>query len=157
MAEPRVRHHRQEVLERTEREFRALDGLVSGLGPEDWQRPVPRPETRDPWTIKDALAHVVYWKLRTARVIRGEKHPPDERGLNITQLNQLIYERWRDRSPEEVLEWHREVQADVMRTLSAKSDEWFARREHARTWPGDFDSHSAAHRTRDIEAALVSG
>jgi hypothetical protein len=32
--------------------------------------------------------------------------------------------------------------------------EWFGRREHGPEWPADFDGHSAAHRVKDIEAAL---
>lgn len=50
-----MRHTRGEVTERTVREFSALDELVARLRPGDWQRLVPRPETRDPWTVKDAL------------------------------------------------------------------------------------------------------
>src|SRR2546425_9149512 len=57
-----MRHTRKGVTERTLREFRLLDRLVKRLNPADWRRHVPRPETRDPWTVKDALAHILYWK-----------------------------------------------------------------------------------------------
>jgi hypothetical protein len=141
-------------MRRTREEFERLDALVARLGAADWERLVSRPETRDPWTVKDALAHVVYWKAHTARVIRGERRPPEFRGLDVTQTNRLVYERWRERPPEEVVEWHRRVQDEVMRTLAETPAEWFGRREHAPQWPGDFDGHSAGHRIRDIEAAL---
>jgi uncharacterized damage-inducible protein DinB len=150
-----MRHTRQDVLERTEREFERFDRLISSLAPADWAKPVPRPETRDPWTVKDTVAHIVYWKLHTARVIRGERRPAEMRGLDVPRINALIYQQWRNRSPDEVLAWHREVQEDVLRTLREKPEEWFGRREHQEGWPGDFDGHSAAHRVRDIEAALV--
>jgi uncharacterized damage-inducible protein DinB len=156
MVKQGVRHTRDGVMERTRREFDALDALVARLRREDWERRVPRPETRDPWTVKDALAHIVYWKEHTARVFRGEKRPPEMRRLDVPRINRLIYERWRDRSPEDVIAWHRDVQADVMRTLASKPEEWFSRREHNPTWPSDFDSHSAAHRVKDIEVALIS-
>jgi uncharacterized damage-inducible protein DinB len=149
-----MRHSRDEVTRRTREEFERLDALVARLGAADWERRVSRPETRDPWTVKDALAHVIHWKEHTARVIRGERRPPELRGLNVTQTNRLIYERWRERPPEEVVEWHRRVHDEVMRTLAERPAEWFARREHAPQWPGDFDGHSAGHRIRDIEAAL---
>ena len=68
-----MRHTRAGVVERTQREFEALDALVAGLQPADWARLVPRPETRDPWTLKDALVHIVYWKAHSARAFRGEK------------------------------------------------------------------------------------
>jgi hypothetical protein len=149
-----MRHTRKEVIARTRREFAALDRLMTRLRPEDWTRRVPRPPTRDPWTVKDAVAHILYWKEHTARVIRGEKRLPEMRGLDVNQINRLIYERWRGRRPSEVLEWHRRVHEDVRRTLARTSEEWFARRERSSQWPLDFDGHSAAHRVKDIEAAL---
>src|ERR1700730_15283624 len=112
-----MRHTRAAVVERTVREFEALDALVARLQPADWQRLVPRPETRDPWTVKDALVHIVYWKAHSARVFRGEKRDPTLRGLDVPSLNHLVWELWRTRSPQEVVAWHREVHADVLRTL----------------------------------------
>jgi hypothetical protein len=149
-----VRHTRKDVLARTRREFAALDRLVKRLRPADWKRLVPRPPTRDPWTVKDALAHIVYWKEHSARVFRGERRLPEMRGLDVEAINRLIYERWRDRPPREVVEWHRRVHADVQGTLTKLPEEWFGRRERSAQWPLDFDGHSAAHRMKDIEAAL---
>jgi hypothetical protein len=149
-----MRHTRKEVIGRTRREFAALDRLVARLRPADWKRRVPRPPTRDPWTVKDALAHIVYWKEHTARVIRGERRLPEMRGLDVNQINRLIYGRWRRRRPREVIEWHRRVHADVLRTLAKIPEEWFGRRDRSPGWPGDLDGHSAAHRVKDIEAAL---
>lgn len=150
----KLRHTRADIIARAEREFQQLDRLIGTLSSDDWRLPVPRPETRAPWTIKDALAHIVYWKAHTARVIRGEKRPPEARGLDIEQLNQQIFDTWRDRPPAEVIEWHRQVQADVLHTLASKPADWFTRREHALEWPADLDGHSAYHRVRDIGAAL---
>jgi hypothetical protein len=141
---------------RTRREFTRLDRLVRGLRAADWRRPVPRPPTRDPWTVKDALAHIVYWKEHSARVIRGEPRLPELRGLDVNRINRVIYERWRERPPREVVAWHRRVHEDVLRTLAHTPEEWFGRKEHSAPWPADFDGHSAAHRVKDIEAALVS-
>lgn len=115
---------------------------------------MPRPETKDPWTVKDALAHVIYWKEHSARVFRGEPRPTEFRGLGVDAINAIVYRRWRTRSPAEVREYHRRTQAEVMRTLRAKPEAWFSAREHGPEWPGDFDGHSAIHRVKDIEAAL---
>ncbi len=139
---------------RARREFERLDRLVMGLRPADWNRRVPRPEAKDPWTVKDALAHIVYWKEHTARVIRGERRPVELRGLDVNDGNHLIYRRWRDRRPGEVLQWHRRVQADVLRALAEKQADWFPRRDRGPSWPGDLDGHSAHHRLKDLEAAL---
>jgi hypothetical protein len=149
-----MRHRRQDVIARARREYARLDRLVGRLGARDWRRRVPRPPVRDPWTVKDALAHIVYWKEHTARVIRGERRPPEMRGLDVTRINRLVYQRWRGRRPGEVVAWHRRVHADVLRTLAGKPEEWFGRREHSAEWPLDLDGHSAWHRVRDMEAAL---
>src|SRR5207244_12008896 len=93
-----MRHMRKNVVDRTRREFAALDRLVARLRPGDWKRRVPRPPTRDPWTVKDALAHILYWKEHTAGVIRGERRPPAMRGLGADQINRLVYPR-RPRPP----------------------------------------------------------
>jgi hypothetical protein len=151
-----MRHTRRSVIARTRREFAALDRLVARLRPADWRRRVPRPPTRDPWTVKDALAHIVYWKEHTARVIRGERRLPEMRGLDVSQINRLVYRRWRHRRPSAVVAWHRRVHVEVLRALEGTPPAWFARREHGPEWPGDFDGHSAAHRVKDIEAALAS-
>src|SRR2546425_7163545 len=124
-----MRHMRKNVVDRTRREFAALDRLVARLRPGDWKRRVPRPPTRDPWTVKDALAHIIYWKEHTARVIRGERRPLELRGLDVNDSNHLIYRRWHDRRPGEVVQWHRAVHADVVRTLAEKPAEWFTRRD----------------------------
>jgi Mycothiol maleylpyruvate isomerase N-terminal domain len=149
-----MRHTRAEVVGRARREFARLDRLVRRLGPADWKRPVPRPPGRDPWTVKDALAHIVYWKEHTARVIRGERRLPEMRGLDVSQINRHVYERWRRRPPREVVAWHRRVQADVRRALAGRPAEWFGARDRSPDWPLDFDGHSAAHRMKDIQAAL---
>ena len=149
-----MRHTRNEVVGRARREFSRLDRLVAGLRPADWIRRVPRPPTRDPWTVKDALAHIVYWKEHTTRVIRGERRPPEMRGLDVAQINRLIYRRWRHRRPSEVLDWHRRAHRDALRTLARTPAAWFGRRERSPDWPLDLDAHSAAHRVNDIEAAL---
>jgi hypothetical protein len=141
-------------MRRAQREFARLDRLVRRLRPADWRRRVPRPPTRDPWTVKDALAHIVYWKAHTARVIRGESRRPEMRGLDVNEINRLIYRRWRRRRPGEVVAWHRRVHAEVRRTLARTPAAWFGRRSRGPAWPADLDGHSGAHRMKDIEAAL---
>lgn len=45
-----MRHTREEVIQRTIREYELLDQLVENLTDEDWEQPLIRPETKDPWT-----------------------------------------------------------------------------------------------------------
>src|SRR5262245_48670699 len=124
----RVRHRREDVVARTIAEFERLDELVARLRPEDWERRVPRSETRDPWTVKDALAHIVHWKAHAARVCRREPPPEEERGLEYPQLNRIVYARWRDRPAGDVVAWHRQVQEETMAALAAAPDDWFSGR-----------------------------
>lgn len=149
-----MRHSRDEVIERTIREFELLDHLVANLSSKDWRRLVPRPEEKEPWTVKDTLAHITHWKADVARSIRRQRRPPEERGLKINDGNHLIYTRWHDRPAREVLAWHRQVQQDVLTALREAPDEWFDGKERSSDWPGDLDGHSAWHRVKDIERAL---
>jgi len=149
-----MRHTRKEVIKRTIREFERLDRLVSNLSDEAWNRVLTRPETKDPWTIKDTLAHITHWKADTVRKIKKLPIPIEEKGLNWTDGNHLIYERWRDRSPREVLAWHRQVQEDALAALQTAPESWFTNRERRPEWPFDLDGHSSYHRVKDIEDAL---
>ncbi len=149
-----MRHTRAEVIHRTVEEFERLDHLVAHLTDEEWNRLLARPETKDPWTVKDALAHITHWKADTVRKIRRQPIPAEEKGLNWTDGNRLIYVRWRDRSPQEVLAWHRQVQADALAALRATPEAWFGNRERRPEWPFDLDGHSSYHRINDIEDAL---
>ncbi len=149
-----MRHSREQVIERTIREFEILDGLVSNLSDDDWYRSLSRPETKDPWTVKDALAHITHFKADVVRKIRKQPLPAEMKGLSETDENHLIYERWRDRSPQEVLAWHRQVQNDVLAALRDAPEEWFSGRERRPEWPFDLDGHSSYHRVKDIEQAL---
>jgi len=150
-----MRHTRDEVIERTIQEFDLLDRLVANLSDQDWQRPLPRPETKDPWTVKDALAHITHWKADVIRTIHGSRRPPEERGLNITDGNRLVYLRWRDRFPQEVLAWHRQVHEETLAALHAAPDQWFTGRERRPDWPYDLTGHIAYHRVNDIQQALA--
>jgi len=150
-----MRHTREEVIQRTISEFELLDQLVENLTDEDWEHPLIRPETKDPWTVKDALAHITHWKADVARSARRYMRPSEERGLETNDANHLIYLRWHDRSPQELLAWHRQVQTDLLAALREVPDKWFSGRERREEWPYDLDGHSAYHRLNDIKRALL--
>jgi hypothetical protein len=149
-----VQHNREEVIARTIQEFELLDHLVVNLADEDWFILLPRAEGKDPWSVKDAVTHITYWKADVARSARGLRRPPEERGLNENDGNHLIYLRWHDRTPQDVLAWHRQVQQDVLAALRAAPEKWFSGKERRQEWPYDLDGHSAFHRIKDIERAL---
>ena len=148
-----MRHTRDELLDRANREFERLDRIVAALSDADWKRRVARPEGRDPWTVKDALVHVTYWKADVARLARRGRRPAEVRGLKVNDLNHLVYERFRRRTPRDVLAWHRDVHRDVVAALREAPDAWFDK-ERSPYWPFDLDGHVAQHRLKDIEAIL---
>jgi hypothetical protein len=150
-----MRHTRAEVIKRANHEFRLLDRLVAGLTAAEWKNAVPRSETKDPWTVKDALAHITHWKEGVTLSARGQRRPPEESKLNITDGNRLVYTRWRRRSAREVLLWHRQVHVDLLAALRAAPDRWYSRRDRSPDWPFDLDGHSAEHRVKDIQRALA--
>ena len=152
-----MRHNREEVIERITREFELLDHLVANLTDEEWNRPLMRSESKDPWTVKDALAHITHWKADAVRSARRQPKPAEERGLNITAGNNLVYLRWRDRAPQEVLAWHRQVQQEALAALQEAPETWFSGRERGPDWPGDMVGHSTEHRLKDIQQALERG
>lgn len=149
-----MKHSRQEVIQRTIREFELLDHLLAQLSEKEWTQLVPRPEGKDPWTVKDAVAHITHFKADVIRSIHRAPKPIDVRGLGIGAENHIIYLRWRNRSPQEILAWHRQAQKEVLVALQDTSEEWFNGRERRREWPFDLDGHSAYHRIKDIEEAL---
>jgi hypothetical protein len=151
-----VRHTREEVIDRTEREFEILDRLIANLSEAEWDLHAPRRENEEAWTIKDAVAHITHWKADIARAARRKRRPPEEQGLNEFDGNHLVYARWHARTPQEVLAWHRQVHEDVLRALREAPDEWFSGRARRKMWPYDLDGHSAFHRVKDIEGALKS-
>jgi len=149
-----MRHNREEVIARTIREFELLDNLVAELSVEDWEKSLPRPETKDPWTVKDALAHITYWKANFAHSLKKQHLPAEESRLQETKSNRVIYLHWKDRSYQEVLERHRQTQEEVLSALREAPEEWFSSKQRRPEWPTDLDGHSATHRVNDIERAL---
>ncbi len=148
-------HTRREVIQRAIREFKRLDRRVAGLTTAEWRKLVPRPETKDPWTVKDVLAHITYFKACVALSARGQRQPREIRELNITDSNRQIFLRYHKRPAREILEWHRQVQADLLKALKEAPDEWFTRPGRGAQWPFDLDFHSKVHREKDIERALA--
>lgn len=149
-----MQHSRQEVIQRTTREFELLDHLVANLSEKQWLQPAPRPEAKDPWTVKDAVAHITHFKADVIRAMHRNPKPTAVQGLGESAENHVIYLRWRDRSPQEVLAWHRQVQQEVLLALREAPEAWFSSRERRAEWPFDLDGHSAYHRIKDIEEAL---
>jgi len=150
-----VRHTKRGTIAAIETEYRALDRAVRRLGPRGLERPVPgfgahARIKRERWLAKDALAHIVEWKRQALRALRAEPSDPKLRGLAIDRKNRVLYERWHRRPAREAIAYHRAVQRDIVKTLRALPERYFAQRRSP-LWPNDLRGHSAGHRRRHLE------
>jgi hypothetical protein len=82
------------------------------------------------WTIKDHLAHIADWQRRGLGVIEGrpawEAMGIDKetyQSLDIDGVNEILYERNRDRSLPEVLTEFRKTQEKVVLTLEQMNED----------------------------------
>jgi hypothetical protein len=151
----RVKHTRRSVLERAEREYRALDRLVRRLRPADFRRRVFDDDAPVPWTVKDALAHIVVWKEAGRRSIARERGTPELRGTVESKRNLQAYRAWRERTVAEVVAAHREVHRQTMATLRVVPAERIGGMARHPEWPRTLDAHSTEHRAK-IQQALHS-
>ena len=148
------RHTRTEVLGRAIREYARLDQLLARLSSRDFALRLPFDRSaRDRWTVKDALAHITFWKADVARKALGIRRPAKDREAMSSDPNHFVYLQWRDRSAKDVVAWHGQVQEDLVAALRAAPAMWFTSKDPASWWPPNVDHHSAQHR-RDIERAL---
>jgi len=115
------------------------------------------------WSPKDNLAHIAEWMI-SLMGYHMDKHPPEEvmrltseqtKDWDMEIINLVLFERNKDRSTEEVLEWLKSVYADLIAKLDAISFEDLLSPRHADDpekrplllWViGDTSDHFAEHR-----------
>ena len=155
----KIRHGKRGTIARVGAEYRALDRVVRRLG-RRLSQPVPgfgarARITRERWTGKDALAHIVEWKRHQLRTLRSEAHDMTLRGKPIDVQNRMLYARWHRRPVRNVVAYHRAVHRDVMAALRARPESYFGDSPRSPLWPNDLVGHSAGHRQRHLESLLV--
>jgi len=115
------------------------------------------------WSPKDNLAHIAEW-MNSLMGYHMDKRPPEEvMGLTSEQtkdwdmeiINPVLFERNKDRTTEDVLEWLKRVYVDLVAKLDAISFEDLLSPRHADDpekrpmllWViGDTSDHFAEHR-----------
>ncbi len=147
-------HTRAEVIARANDGYAATERLIAGLSPRDWRRPLLfAADARDRWTVKDAIAHLTYWRSDVARIARAERRSPQERRAIGSDPSHFVFLRFRDLTPEELVAYHRDVQRELIAALRAAPDSWFTSKKASSWWPPNVDHHPAQH-VRDVERAL---
>jgi hypothetical protein len=169
---------REGVIALTRGAYERLDGVI---GRADLDTPMLfASESIDPWRVKDAVAHATHYKARVLHRLGGgfdEYFDPDawdelearDRVLRSMDAftrrrhgpNHLVYVRWRDESPKDVLAWHRRVHKSVLAALESAPETWFSTGERkgfprlSRSGVGELSAHLDTH-LRDIKRALES-
>lgn len=129
---PRANNKKQ-LLEDIETEGKALEQLLASLSPAQMTQPGIVGE----WSVKDVLAHLLEWqcmvlKWHTAGV-QGKVIPIPAEGLNwaqIPQLNQRIYETYRDTSLADIQKQFKASHKKTLSTIQSLSDEELFTRGH---------------------------
>lgn len=85
-----------QVLERIRAERSAFDALLAGVSDER----LAQPSVSGGWSIKDILAHVVWWELRMLEKLHRQVTPFEQPGEDhvaaVQRVNQAVYEEHRD-------------------------------------------------------------
>lgn len=126
-----------ELLAAIDQERSALDGLLATLTPEQ----MTSASVVGDWTVKDVLAHLVEWEQMVLgwyqAGLRGETPALPAPGYNwgqTPQLNQVIYEKHRDRPLDEILAHYQSSHAEIMALIQQLSnDDLFGARKYAWT------------------------
>ena len=116
----------QEVLGNIEREWDALQKVLSGLNADQMTT-----AGEEGWSTKDELAHLAAWARGLAALVRKQRrYPPmglpEDAAPNtfgIERMNQTIYERNRDLPLDEVLAELQAAHRDALAAVSKLSDD----------------------------------
>ncbi|HMB23722.1 MAG TPA: ClbS/DfsB family four-helix bundle protein [Anaerolineales bacterium] len=129
---PRANNKKQ-LLEDIETEGKALEQLLAGLS----LAQMTQPGIVGEWSVKDVLAHLLEWqcmvlKWHTAG-LQGKVIPIPAEGLNwsqIPQLNQRIYETYRDTPLADIQKEFKSLHKKTLSTIQSLSDEELFTRGH---------------------------
>jgi uncharacterized protein (TIGR03083 family) len=116
---------KEALLEEIRHEREALDKFLAGLSPGQMAQPGAIAE----WSVKDVLAHLAEWEqlllVWYTAGLRGEVPQLPAEGYTWAQmddLNQVIYERYRHRSLDDVLSYYRTSYAQVLDAVQAMAE-----------------------------------
>lgn len=160
---------RQDLTDAVEAEFARLDRLLTSLAEDDFAVPLLFSEDAiERWTVQDGLAHVTAVKQGAAAAMAGRRANRAEPAPLQSPVGGPTSLSWprqypehllaRSPRPQEVLEWHWEVHADLVRTLPR----WLGsapleRLVSPERGVGSFSLHERRHREQMERALLAAG
>ena len=148
-----------------EANWRDLDGLVSGLAEEDWQRVVPAdgPET-ETRTVADVIAHIAMWKQNALKIAMAQAgaeaepadgYPSQVLGFDFNEFNQEVLLEWRGQPVTSVLARHRAAHHGLISALEALPDDRLLAEGRPRRWLRPALGHLGDH-MGELRAALAA-
>ena len=116
----------QDVLDSIEREWDALQKVLSGLNADQMAT-----LGEEGWSTKDELAHLAAWARGLAALVRKQRRYPPmglpedaaPNTLGVEGMNQIIYERNRDMPLDDVLEELLAAHRDAFAAVAELGDE----------------------------------
>jgi uncharacterized damage-inducible protein DinB len=114
-----------DLLERMQRSYAALEGVISPLDGAQLSRP-----GRQGWSIKDHLAHLATWEVGIVRLLQGrpryaamqvEGAIDEETGTDA--INELIYYYNLNLTAAQAVEKFRETHREMLEVLEGMSDQ----------------------------------
>ena len=130
---PGLPHNKAELLDRIDREWNALEDVLSLPGHEQMEMP-----DAGGWSAKDNLAHLAEWE-RYLRLHHIRGLPPHEvmgvaestyQALDEDELNAILFERNRGRSINDVIDGLRDSHEQVLRDLADLSFDEMTRQRY---------------------------
>jgi hypothetical protein len=113
-----------ELMDRMAAGYEALERVVAGLDGRQISHPGP-----EGWAIKDHLFHLAAWERGIARLLgrrsrtEGMEITPEEwYNLTMDQVNDLVYQRNRERTAAEALAAFREAHQEMLDALAQLDD-----------------------------------
>src|SRR5690348_6030758 len=114
-----------ELLERMQAEYEQFETLLASL--EEEQMMIPG--VNGNWSIKDHIAHLLAWQDHLQELLQavldGKKEPPKpvQEFSSVDEINEYIYQKYKDRPLAEVLVAFRASYQRVLSTVRALSQE----------------------------------
>ena len=114
-----------ELLERMQDGYAQFEVLLASLPEEQ----ITMPGVTGNWSIKDHLAHLLSWQDHLQELLQavldGKKEPPKpvQAFSSVDEINEYIYQKYKDRSLAEVLSAFRASSQRALATVRALSQE----------------------------------
>ena len=162
--------NKSELLHWLQEEYGQWEALLEQIGPARLEQP----GVNGDWSMKDIVAHLTGWNRRLAanlgEAARGEPEPPPPWPVHLQtddEINAWIYESYRERSLQEVLEESRQVFQQILAIVESLPDDvrievveqdrayylvWLGEKRHQ---PGEFFDHFHDDHEADVRAWMA--